>query len=85
VGRVRGKPASCEEQPICAEFGSHKFRHTYATILRDGVDLISVQKLLGHNDLASTRKYLRALEPDDLLTKINLTRLAWRLSDLQMV
>ncbi len=48
------------------------------------MDPISVQKLLGYNDLASTRKYLRALEPDDLLTKINLTSLATK-ADLQMV
>jgi site-specific recombinase XerC len=40
---------------------------TYATtLLRDGVDLVSLQKLLGHNDMDSTRKYLRALEPADL-------------------
>jgi integrase/recombinase XerD len=57
----------------------HKFRHTYATtLLRDGVDLVSLQKLMGHNDMDSTRKYLRALEPADLLKKINLTTISTR-------
>ena len=79
VGILNKKPARCESQPICREFGLHKFRHTYATtLLRDGVDLLSLQKLLGHKDLDSTRRYLRALEPDDLLKKINLTSLATR-------
>jgi integrase/recombinase XerD len=78
-GTLNRKPVSCKTEPICTEFGLHKFRHTYATtLLRDGVDLLSLQKLLGHKDLDSTRKYLRALEPDDLLMKINGTSLATR-------
>jgi integrase len=78
-GKLNGKPARCSSHPICQEFGLHKFRHTYATtLLRDGVDILSVQKLLGHKDLDSTRRYLRALEPEDLLKKINLTSLATR-------
>jgi integrase/recombinase XerD len=79
AGMLNKKPAHCRTEPICQEFGLHKFRHTYATtLLRDGVDILSVQKLLGHRDLDSTRRYLRALEPDDLLKKINLTSLATR-------
>jgi integrase/recombinase XerD len=79
VGRLHNKPAHCSTHAMCKEFGLHKFRHTYATtLLHDGVDLLSVQKLLGHKDLDSTRKYLRALEPGDLLKKINLTSLATR-------
>jgi integrase len=80
-GRCEGtwlnKKTTCAKHPICQKFGLHRFRHTYATtLLRDGVDLVSVQKLLGHNDLASTRRYLRALEPADLLKKINGTTLS---------
>lgn len=79
VGTLNRKPTTCKVDPICGGFGLHKFRHTYATtLLRDGVDLLSLQKLLGHKDLDSTRKYLRALEPDDLLMKINGTSLATR-------
>jgi len=78
-GRLNGKPVTCKTDAICREFGLHKFRHTYATtILRDGVDLLSLQQLLGHKDLDSTREYLRALEPEDLLKKINMTSLATR-------
>jgi integrase len=37
----------------------HKFRHTYATrLLEDGCDVVTVQHLLGHSDLKTTRKYL---------------------------
>lgn len=78
-GTIEHKEYSCAERPICQQFGLHKFRHTYATtLLRDGVDLISLQKLLGHADLESTRKYLRALEPEELAKKINATTLATR-------
>lgn len=86
-GRCRstyhGEPATCAEAPICAKFGLHKFRHTYATtLLRDGVDIVSLQKLLGHADLDSTRKYLRSLEPADLLAKIRGTSLATRFASV---
>ena len=65
------KKVTCAKHPVCKRFGLHLFRHTYATtLLRDGVDLVSLPKLLGHNDMDSTRKYLKALEPEDLHKKI---------------
>lgn len=44
----------------------HKWRHTYATeLLRKGVDVHVVQRLLGHGSISSTVGYLH-LVPDDL-------------------
>jgi integrase/recombinase XerD len=42
-------------------FWLHKFRATFATTcLRGGADIRTVQKWLGHVDLASTMRYLQA-------------------------
>ena len=45
----------------------HQFRHTAAIEhLRHGMDLLSVQRLLGHEDIAVTRRYLIALNDQDV-------------------
>jgi integrase len=52
----------------------HKFRATYATtLLRNKIDITTVQKLMGHEDIATTMKYLRAIEAEDedLQRKVN--------------
>ncbi len=51
----------------------HKFRHTYATrLLEKGCDIVTVQKLMGHSDIDTTRQYLN---PDDDLKRKAVLRL----------
>jgi integrase/recombinase XerD len=52
-------------------FYLHKFRATRATrLLQGGMDVKSVQKILGHDDLESTMRYLGAQRTEVLLTQI---------------
>ncbi|MGH9771876.1 MAG: tyrosine-type recombinase/integrase [Candidatus Acidiferrales bacterium] len=51
----------------------HKFRHTYATrLLEGGADIVTVQKLMGHSDIETTRRYLN---PEDELKRKAANRL----------
>jgi len=53
-------------------FWLHKFRATFATWhLWAGVDLRTVQKWLGHSDLESTMRYLKAAQNDAVRGKVN--------------
>jgi integrase len=49
----------------------HRFRRTYGTnLLRGGVDLRTVQSLLGHSDLESTMRYLTPATGDEVKKKV---------------
>ena len=50
----------------------HRFRRTYCTtLLRGGLDLRTVQLLMGHSDLASTMRYLTPATGSDVRRKID--------------
>lgn len=52
----------------------HKFRHTYATrLLESGCDIVTVQNLMGHSDIDTTRQYL---SPNDELKRKAADRLS---------
>jgi integrase/recombinase XerD len=53
------------------DFYLHKFRATRAThLLQDGMDITSVQRILGHSDLASTQRYLGAQRTEVLQAQV---------------
>lgn len=65
------RKGKCSQGPHCAHWILHKWRHTFATsALRSGVDVKSLQVLLGHKNLATTEKYLRSLPPVGLRSTI---------------
>lgn len=40
------------------KLSSHKLRHTFGTrLVREGVDLVTVQELMGHTNLSTTQIY----------------------------
>jgi integrase/recombinase XerD len=70
-GRCKTSQGKCANGPYCQKFYLHKWRHTFATqMLQSGVDIKSLQTLLGHKNIATTEKYLKSLRLDDLRHKV---------------
>jgi integrase len=56
----------------CERWFLHKFRATYCTkLLRSGVDVRTVQALMGHSDLATTMRYLAPADEAHTQRKVN--------------
>ncbi len=68
---------TCAKGGYCSNWFLHKFRHTFATQnLQDHVcDIRTLQQWLGHNDLASTMVYLKAVRSKDVVERINASKL----------
>jgi integrase len=70
-----GHCEGCNDRKECERWFLHKFRATYCTqLLRSGLDLKTVQTMMGHSDLASTMRYLRPQEHAHTQSKINSIR-----------
>lgn len=76
-GRCQTAQGKCAKGPYCQKFYLHKWRHTFATqMLQSGVDIKTLQTLLGHKNIATTEKYLKSLRLDDLRHKVEGSTLA---------
>ncbi len=76
AGLSCGKCEGCRaELKECQQWTLHKLRRTYCTtLLRNGVDLKTVQHYAGHADLASTMRYLRPAAGKESQERINAIR-----------
>jgi len=60
VGRMVKKYA--QNSGVKNQVTPHIFRHTFATLLiKNGADIVAVQRMLGHSDLKTTQCYIRSL------------------------
>lgn len=63
--RKAGKKAKIRDEIRCSP---HTCRHYYAqTQLRNGLDVYSLSRLLGHENISITKRYLQSLKDEDIV------------------
>jgi len=71
-----GECEGCQKKTReCENWFLHKFRATFCTkLLRSGLDIRTIQSMMGHADLASTMRYLRPAENEQTQARMNSMR-----------
>jgi integrase len=69
-------PYSCKTHPRCERWFLHKWRHTYASHMIGVLGLKGLQLAMGHDDIATTSKYLHFLGGDGIKEKVEASELA---------
>ena len=60
-----GQKAKVRDSIRCSP---HTIRHYYAqTMLRSGLDVYSLSRLLGHEDISITKRYLQSIQDDNII------------------
>ncbi len=53
------------------EFSAHSLRRTFARLaLRSGMDLVYIQRLMGHESIETTRRYIQDLDDSDVIKAV---------------
>ena len=69
--RKVGELAKVRDEIRCSP---HTFRHYFAqTQVKNGLDIFSLSRILGHSNISITHRYLQSMSNDDILQKSILT------------
>jgi len=72
AGKADGEERERVVRETAAKYHPHKFRATYCTkLLQSGIDLKTVQKLMGHKTIESTMRYLAKAESKKVRAKVD--------------